>query len=116
MALGRSQSRGRGFDHRFRRGSSPAARVKGPERFTRSGRTYGWAWEAEGMVGTVLSAMEQFAAAEGNGGEDAPAVEGGRGVAGELCESEVELGVGSARAERPWRNGATVSSSLPAFG
>ena len=27
------------------------------------------------------------------GGEGAPAVEGGRGVAGELRESEVELGV-----------------------
>ena len=49
-------------------------------------------------------------------GEDAPAVEGGRGVAGELRESEVELNVGSARVERPWRSGATVSSSSPAFG
>ena len=39
-----------------------------------------------------------------------------RGEAGELRESEVELGVGSARAERPWRSGATVSSSSPAFG
>ena len=52
----------------------------------------------------------------GIGGEDAPAVEGGRGVAGELRESEVELKAGSARAERPWRSGATVSSSSPAFG
>ena len=43
-------------------------------------------------------------------------VEGGRGVAGELCESEVEMGVGSTQAERPWRCGATVSSSSPAFG
>ena len=68
------------------------------------------------MVGTVLSAVEQFAAVKGNGGEGAPAVEGGRGVDGELCESEVELKVGSARAERPWRSGATVSPSLPAFG
>ena len=57
--------------------------MKGPERFTRSGRTCEWAWEAEGMVRTVLSAVEQFAAAKGNGGEGAPAVEGGRGVAGE---------------------------------
>ena len=83
---------------RFRRGSSPAAWVKGPERFTRSGRTCEWAWEAEGMVGTVLSVVEQFTAAKGNGGEGAPAVEGGRGVAGELRESDAELGVGSARA------------------
>ena len=67
MALGRSQSRGRGFDRRFRRGSSPAARVKGPERFTRSGRTCGWAWEAKGMVGTVLSAVGQFAVAKVKG-------------------------------------------------
>ena len=90
--------------------------MKGPERFTRSGRTCGWAWEAKGVVGIVLSAVGQFAAAEGNGGEDAPAVEGVRGVAGELCESDVELGVGSTRAERPWRSGVTVSSSSPAFG
>ena len=37
-------------------------------------------------------------------------------MAGELRESEVELGVGSARAERSWRSGETVSSSSPAFG
>ena len=37
-------------------------------------------------------------------------------MAGELRESEEELKVGSARAERPWRSGATVSSSSPAFG
>ena len=67
------------------------------------------------MVGTVLSAVEQFAAAKGNSGEGAPAVEGGRGVAGELRESEVELKTRSTRAERPWRSGATVSSSSPAF-
>ena len=68
------------------------------------------------MVGIVLSAVGQFAAAEGNGGEDAPAVEGGRGVAGELRESDAELGVGSARAEEVWNGGSTVSSSSPAFG
>ena len=39
-----------------------------------------------------------------------------RGEAGELRENEVELGMGSARAERPWRTGATVSSSSPVFG
>ena len=37
-------------------------------------------------------------------------------MAGELCESEVELGVGSAWAERSWRSGVTMSSSSPAFG
>ena len=59
------------------------------------------------MVGTVLSAVEQFAAAKGNGGEGAPAVEGGRGVAGELYESDAELGVGSARADEVW-NGVWI--------
>ena len=37
-------------------------------------------------------------------------------MTGELRESEVELGMGSAQAERPWRSGATVSSSSSAFG
>ena len=37
-------------------------------------------------------------------------------MAGELRESEVKLGVGSARAERLWRSGVMVSSSSPAFG
>ena len=37
-------------------------------------------------------------------------------MAGELRESEVELKVGSVQVERPWRSGATVSSSSPAFG
>ena len=37
-------------------------------------------------------------------------------MAGELRKSEVELGMGSARAERPWRSGAMVSSSSLAFG
>ena len=32
------------------------------------------------------------------------------------CGREVELKAGSARAELPWRSGATVSSSSPAFG
>ena len=68
------------------------------------------------MVGTVLSAVEQFAAAKGTGGEGASTVEGGRGVAGELYESDAELGVGSARAEEVWNGGSTVSSCSPAFG
>ena len=54
------------------------------------------------MVRTVLSAVEQLAAAKGNDGEGALAIEGGRGVAGELCESDAKLGVGSARAEEVW--------------
>ena len=37
-------------------------------------------------------------------------------MAGELRASEVKLKVGSARAELPWRSGAMVSSSSPAFG
>ena len=68
------------------------------------------------MVGTVLSAVEQFATVKGNSGEGARAVEGGRGVAGELRESDAKLGVGSARAEEVWNGGSTVSSSSPAFG
>ena len=40
-----------------------------------------------------------------------PAAKGWDGLVWELRESEVELGVGSAQAERPWRTGATVSSS-----
>ena len=47
----------------------------------------------------MLSAVEQFAAAKGNGGEGALTVEGGKGVARELRKSDAELGVGSARAE-----------------
>ena len=49
-------------------------------------------------------------------GEGALVEDRRRGEDGELRESEVELRVGSARAERPWRSGATVSSSSPAFG
>ena len=45
-----------------------------------------------------------------------PVAKGWDGLVWELRENEVELGVGSARAERPWRSGATVSSSSPAFG
>ena len=37
-------------------------------------------------------------------------------MVGELRESDVKLGVGSARAAEVWKGGATVSSSLPAFG
>ena len=71
--------------------------------------------EAE-VVGKVVAGVDDGGSAYVIGGEDALAVEGGRGVDGELHESEVELGVGSARAERPWRSGAMVSSSSPAFG
>ena len=69
-----------------------------------------------GVVGKVVAGVDGGGSAYVVGGEVGPAVGGGRGVAGELCKSEVELGVGSARAERPWRSGATVSSSSPAFG
>ena len=55
-------------------------------------------WE---MVGRGLVDGEQRQSAKGIGGEDAPAVEGGRGVAGELRESKVELKVRSAWVERP---------------
>ena len=44
------------------------------------------------------------------------ASKGWDGLVWELRESEVELGMGSAWAERLWRSGATVSSSSPAFG
>ena len=37
-------------------------------------------------------------------------------MAGELHKSEVELMVGSARAEEVWKGGASVSSSSLAFG
>ena len=36
-------------------------------------------------------------------------------MVGELRESEVKLGVGSARVEEVWNGGSTVSSSSPAF-
>ena len=59
---------------------------------------------------------EQRRSAYGIGGEVAPGVEGGRGMARELRESEAELLAGSAWAEEVWRAGATVSSSSPACG
>ena len=49
-------------------------------------------------------------------GEGALVEDRRRGEAGELRESEVELGVGSARGEWLWRSWAMVSSSSPAFG
>ena len=59
----------------------------------------------------MLSAVEQFAAAKGNGGEGALTVEGGRGEARELRKSDAKRG-----AEEVWNSGSTVSSSSPAFG
>ena len=59
---------------------------------------------------------EQRRSAYGIGGEVAPGVEGGRGMARELCESEAELLTGSAWAEEVWNGGSMVSSSSPAFG
>ena len=37
-------------------------------------------------------------------------------MAGELRESDAELGVGFAQAEEVWNGGSTVSSSSPVFG
>ena len=41
-----------------------------------------------------------------------PAAKGWDGLVWELRESEVELGMGSAQAELPWRSGATVAAFL----
>ena len=49
-------------------------------------------------------------------GSGFPTAKGWDGLVWVLRKSEVELGVGSARAKRPWRSGATVSSSSLAFG
>jgi hypothetical protein len=45
----------------------------------------------------------------------APVSARGRGLAGQLCEDEVELKAGSVQAEQRWRGGATVSLSSSAF-
>ena len=59
---------------------------------------------------------EQRRSAYGIGGEVAPGVKGGRGMARELRESGAELLAGSAWVEEVWRGGSTVSSSSPACG
>ena len=114
-ALGRSQSRG-GVDRPI-----PAALIAGDEG--------GGARKLQGVKRYLLEGLgrggggrrrlvdgEQRRSAYGIGGEVAPGVEGGRGMARELRESEAELLVGSAWAEEVWRAVATVSSSSPACG
>ena len=64
------------------------------------------------MVGGGWSTADRVAAAEGLVGKGAPVVDGRRGVADYLRESEAELMVRSAWAERPWRSGSTVSLRL----
>ena len=64
------------------------------------------------MVGGGGSAASRAAAAEENGGEGAPV---GSRRGGEVCklrEDEAELMVESARAERVWNGGSTVSFEL----
>jgi hypothetical protein len=46
----------------------------------------------------------------------APVSARGRKLAEQQRKDEVELKAGSVQAEQLWRGGATVSSSLPAFG
>ena len=64
------------------------------------------------MVGGGRSTADRVAAAEGLVGKGAPVVDGRRGVADELRESEAELMVRSVRVERPWRSESTVSLRL----
>ena len=49
---------------------------------------------------------------EENGGEGAPVGSGRGGVVCELHKDEAELEMGSARAERVWNGGSTVSFEL----
>ena len=51
---------------------------------------------------------KQRRSAYGIGGEVAPGVEGGRGMARELRESEAELLAGSAWAEEVWNGGSNM--------
>ena len=65
-----------------------------------------------GTVGGGGSAASRVAAAEENGGEGAPVGSGRGGEVSELREDEAELMVESARAERVWNGGSTVSFEL----
>ena len=78
-------------------------------------RTYRCAW-LDGRWPEEAGPRRRMAAAALRNDGGFPAAKGWDGLVWELRESEVELGVGSAQAERPWRSGATVSSSSPAFG
>ena len=64
------------------------------------------------MVGGGGSAASRAAAAEDNGGEGALVGFGQGGEVHELCEDGAELMVESARAERVWNGGSTVSFEL----
>ena len=64
------------------------------------------------MVGGGGSAASRAAAAEENGDEGAPVGSGRGGEVCELREDEAELMVESARAERVWNGGWTVSFEL----
>ena len=67
-----------------------------------------------GTVGGGGSAASRAAAAaaEENGGEGAPVGSGRGGKVRELREDEVELMVGSVRADRVWNGRSTVSFEL----
>ena len=80
--------------------------------FTRSGRTSGWAWEAEGMVGARSSTASSGGWSSGNSGEVAPVENRGRGGFGELREDKAKLMVGSAWAEEGCSGWSTVSFEL----
>ena len=73
---------------------------------------FGWSWDGRWW----LIDGEQRRSAYGIGGEVTLGVEGGRGMARELRESEAELLAGSAWVEEVWSGGWTVSSSSPACG
>ena len=97
-------------------GRIPAARVAGGEGGEawelQSGSTSGWAWVAEGMVGSRLSTESSGRWSLGNSGEVAPVGIGRGGGVCELHEVEAELIVGSAWAEEGCRGWSTVSFEL----
>ena len=68
-----------------------------------------------GVVGKVVAGMDGGGSAWVVDGEVGPVVGGGKEVARELRESEVESIAGSAWAEEVWNGGSTVSSSSPVF-
>ena len=80
--------------------------------FTRSGRTSGWAWEAEGMVGARSSMASSGGWSSGNSGEVVPVGIGRGGGVCELREVKAELIVGSAWAEEGCRRWSTMSFEL----
>ena len=93
-------------------GRIPAARVERRGSFTRSGRTSGWAWVAEGMVGSRLSTESSGGWSLGNRCEVAPVGIGRGGGVCKLREVEAELIVGSAWAEEGCRCWSMVSFEL----